>query len=179
MFDRLLDLLQACFTALLPFVILQPYEQGVLCRLGKFQRVLGPGFHWCYPFHIDRVWEDHVTPRTEHLQSLSTTTKDGKAICFDVVVTYRISDIEKAVLEVTHVTDSIADTCMGIIGTALSESTWEEILHGTVTDSLTKLCRSRGWKWGIEIMSVQLAGVAQTRNIRLAGQTQHLAMQHQ
>jgi regulator of protease activity HflC (stomatin/prohibitin superfamily) len=174
MFDWIWNALSAIGEALLPFVVLQPYESGVLCRLGTFKRVLGPGFHWVFPFHIDRVWDDHITPRTEHLSGLATTTKDGKSIGFDAIVTYRIKDIEKAVLRVTHVQDAIADTCMGIIGTELSNATWEDVLHGKATESLTSACRERGWKWGVEIMSVQLAGVALVRNFRLSGSAQHL-----
>lgn len=169
MFDRIVDVLQAIWHALLPWVVLQPYEAGVLVRLGTFKRVLGPGFHWVIPFHVDKVWDDHTTPSTHHLAGLSTTTKDGKAIGFDAIVTYQISDIEKATLRVTQVKDAIVDTCMGIIGTAISEATWENVLHGEVVEDLTKRCRARGWKWGIEIISVQLAGVCTVKNIRLSG----------
>lgn len=169
MFDKLFDIITSIWDALLPFVVLEPFEAGVLVRLGKFVRVLEPGFHWVYPLHIDKIWNEHTVPRTHHLQGLSTTTRDGKTIGFDAVVTYQISDIEKALLRVTDVKDAVIDTCMGVIGTELSETTWDEVLHGTVVDGLTKACKARGRKWGIEIMSVQLAGVATVKNLRLSG----------
>src|SRR6266403_3035887 len=180
MFDWLRDLLQGIWHSLIPWVVLQPYEQGVLVRLGKFKRVLDSGFHWVIPFHVDKVWDDHVTPTTHHLAGMATTTKDGKSIGFDAVVTYRISDMEKAVLRVTHVKDAIVDTCMGIIGTELSDATWEGILHGDVVEALTETCRKRGWKWGIEVMQVQLAGVWLVRNIRLSGTSgsSHMEVEH-
>jgi regulator of protease activity HflC (stomatin/prohibitin superfamily) len=110
---------------------------------------------------------------------MATTTKDGKPIGFDAIVTYRISDIEKAVLRVTLVKDAIVDTCMGIIGTELSNATWEDIFHGNVVEDLTEACRKRGWKWGIEIMQVQLAGVCLVKNIRLSGgSAQHMDIEH-
>jgi len=111
---------------------------------------------------------------------MATTTKDGKSIGFDAVVTYRISDMEKAVLRVTHVKDAIVDTCMGIIGTELSDATWEDILHGNTVEALTEACRKRGWKWGIEVMQVQLAGVCLVRNIRLSGTSgsSHMEVEH-
>jgi regulator of protease activity HflC (stomatin/prohibitin superfamily) len=177
LFDRLFEVLQWVGEALLPFVVLQPYEAAVLVRLGRFKRVLAGGFHWLAPFHIDVVWHDHITPTTHHLAGLSTTTKDGRSIGFDAIVTYKISDIEKALLNVTDVKDAVVDTCMGIIGTALSDATWEDILHGRMTDELTKLCRARGWRWGIEVMSVQLAGVALVKNIRLSGMQHEHSMQ--
>lgn len=168
MLERLIDFVQQIFISLLPWAIVEPYQQAVLTRLGKFNRVLEPGFHWRLPF-FDVVLADHVTPRTEHLVGLATTTKDGQSIGFDAVITYRISDIRKAVLDVTDLKDAIADTCAGVIGTALHAATWEAILSGDALEELTNLCRKRGWKWGVEIQAVQLAGVALVKNLRLSG----------
>jgi len=167
-FDKIFEIIQACFEALVPFVILYPFERGLLIRLGKFKRELGPGFHWVLPLHFDTVLHEHVTVRTEHLAGLSTTTSDGKSVGFDAIVTYRISDLEKALLQVTDLKDVIADTCAGQIGTTLSESNWEAIRHGEVVENLSAVCRKRGWKYGVEIVAVQLAGVALVRNFRIS-----------
>ncbi len=175
MFDKLVDLLQQTFHALLPFVVLEPFERGVLTRLGKVKRELGPGFHWCFPFHIDSVWHEHVTPRTSRISGLSTTTTDGKAVGFDAVITYRITDITKALMEVTDLQDALVDSCAGIIGTQLSSSSWQDILHGDAVEALAPACRKRGWRWGVEIMSVQLTGIAVVKNLRLAITSAHAA----
>ena len=86
MFDRLIDILLAVFSSLIPWKVVQPYEKAVLVRLGQFVRVLEPGFHWVIPLHIDHVYNDAVTPRTELLTGLATDTKDGKAAGFDAVL---------------------------------------------------------------------------------------------
>ena len=130
MFDRIFEIIQWLFEFLVPFVILFPFERGLLIRLGKFKRELDPGFHWCAPFHIDTVLHDHVTPRVDHLIGLATTTKDDKSVGFDAVVTWRISDIKRALLEVTDLKDAIADICAGQIGTTLADTTWDSIRSG-------------------------------------------------
>jgi regulator of protease activity HflC (stomatin/prohibitin superfamily) len=168
MFDRLWELIQWLVEFVVPFVILFPYERGLLIRLGKYKRELGPGFHWVLPCHMDTVLHESVVARTEHLAGLSTTTADGKSVGFDAIVTYRISNLEKALLEVSDLKDAIADTVAGQLGTTLSESNWASIRSGEVVDNLTAVCRKRGWKWGVEIVSVQLAGVALVKNIRLS-----------
>jgi hypothetical protein len=84
------------------------------------------------------------------------------------VITYRISDIQKALLEVSALKDAIADSCAGIVGTELSNTTWTDIVHGNTVDALTAACRKRGWKWGVEIQQVQLTGVAPVRNLRVS-----------
>lgn len=174
-FDKLVDLLVSSLHLCMFWTVVQAYEQAVRFRLGHFVEVLEPGFHWRLPFAIDYVHKEHVVPRTERLASLATTTADGKSVAFDAVVTYRISDIRKAVMEVEDVRDSIADACAGVIGTSLAGATWESIRTGSISDDLTAACRKRGWKWGIEIQSVQLTGISLVRNLRLtvSGQTHH------
>jgi len=171
-FDWILQVLQYVWEALVPCVVMQPFEAGVLIRLGKYKRNLEPGFHLVWPFHIDKVWHEHTTARTDHLTGLATTTTDGKSIGFDAVVTWKINDIRKALLEVTDLKDAIADTCSGQIGTTLAECDWASIRVDQTSEQLTKACRARGWKWGVEILNVQLSGVAVVRNFRVTGNSQ-------
>lgn len=167
MFDKLFDALAEIWKELIPVVTVDPYEGAVQLRMGAFLRVLEGGhWYWKVPW-ADRIIPEHVVPRTERIAGLATTTIDGKAIGFDAVITYRISDIQKATLEVSDLKDAIADSCAGIIGTELSNSSWDDIVHGRAVEGLTAACRKRGWKWGVEIQNVQLTGVAAVRNIRL------------
>jgi regulator of protease activity HflC (stomatin/prohibitin superfamily) len=174
--DKLLDFLAGIWNDLVPIQVVPPYSGGVQLRLGKFLRVLqGGGWYWKAPF-ADNVLLDHVVPRTERLSGLATTTSDGKAIGFDAVITWRISDVQKAMLDVSDLKDAIADSCAGIIGTELSRSPWEAIVHGETVEALTAACRKRGWKWGVEIQLVQLTGVAPVKNLRvsLSGHAPHV-----
>lgn len=172
MFDRIFDIIRWLLETVVFWVVIEPFESGVLTRLGKFQRTLDPGFHWVAPFHIDKVWNEHVTPRTEHLTGLATTTVDGHPIGFDAVVTWKIHDIRKALMDVTDLKDALADTCAGQIGTTLAESEWAAIIQGKTTEKLTDVCRKRGWKWGVEILQVQLSGVTKVKTIRVTGNSQ-------
>ena len=122
MFDKLIDILREIWSELIPIEVIHPYNGGIQLRMGKFLRVLEGGkWYWKIPF-ADATMTDHVVPRTERLTGLATTTVDGKAIGFDAVITYRISDIQKALLEVSALKDAIADSCAGIIGTELSNT---------------------------------------------------------
>jgi regulator of protease activity HflC (stomatin/prohibitin superfamily) len=175
MFDRLIDLLIEFLKAFQPCGIILEYQQAVRLRFGHYKETLNPGFYWMIPFWIDDIIYDHVTPTVDRIPAMSTTTKDGKAIGFEGVITYKISDIKKALLEVTQVHDAIVDACAGTIGGTLSTFTWEQIWHGEADDTISTACRKRGWRWGVEIMSVQLAGVCLTRNLRImqSGAVQH------
>ena len=173
MFDRIFDIISEIWHELIPIILVDPYEGAVHLRMGAFKRVLeGGNWYWKIPF-ADRVVPEHVVPRTERIGGLATTTVDGKAIGFDAVITYRISDIQKATMEVSDLKDAIADSCAGIIGTELINTTWDDIVHGKTVESLTAVCRKRGWKWGVEIQQVQLTGVAPVRNLRISMNNGH------
>jgi regulator of protease activity HflC (stomatin/prohibitin superfamily) len=174
-FDKLLEILQSLGHELLPIKVMQPFAGGVHLRMGAFLRELEGGrWYWKIPL-VDDVIEEHIVPRTERITGLATTTIDGKAIGFDAVITYRISNVRKAILDVQDLKDAIADSCAGVIGTRLSNATWESIVHGDMVDELTAACRQRGFKWGVEIQLVQLTGVAPVKNLRvsLSGHTPH------
>lgn len=168
MLDKLLDFLASIWHELIPITVLHPYDGAVQLRMGKTLRVLpGGGWYWKIPF-MDDIINEHIVPRTTRLTGLATTTVDGKAIGFDAVVTWRISDVQKAMLEVSELKDAIADSCAGIIGTELSNAAWIDIVHGNTVEALTSACRKRGWKWGVEIQLVQLTGVAPVKNLRVS-----------
>lgn len=168
MWDKLIDLLQSVWNELMPIAVVHPYNGGLQLRMGKLIRVIeGGNWYWKVPF-ADNILYEHVVPRTERLTGLATTTVDGKAVGFDAVITWRISDLRKALLEVSDLKDAIADSCAGIIGTELSNATWDDIIHGNIVDALTAACRKRGWKWGVEIQMVQLTGVAPVKNLRVS-----------
>jgi regulator of protease activity HflC (stomatin/prohibitin superfamily) len=168
MLDKLLEFLASIWHELVPITVMHPYNSGVQLRMGKTLRVLeAGGWYWKIPF-VDDVLNEHIVPRTERLTGLATTTSDGRAIGFDAVITYRISDIQKALLDVHDLKDAIADSCAGIIGTELSNSTWVSIIHGDTVEDLTAACRKRAWKWGVEIQLVQLTGVAPVKNLRVS-----------
>ena len=175
MFDKLIDILREVWSELIPIQIINQYNGGVQLRMGKMVRVLEGGWYWKVPF-TDTILIEHIIPRTERLTGLATTTADGKAIGFDAVVTWKVSDIQKALMDVVDLKDAIADSCAGIIGTELSNASWADIIRGNTTESLTAACRKRGWRWGVEIQQVQLTGVAPVKNLRvsLSGHAQHL-----
>lgn len=149
------------------WVVVYEYERGVLLRLGTFNRVLEPGFHFVIPFAVDTILVDNIVTRTSDLASQSLTTKDNKTVSLTAVITSNIRDIKKALLEVEGVDHALVDACSAAIGDYVRDFTWEELRGSLSVETLTKLCRKNAWRYGIEIERVQLADLALSRVIRL------------
>lgn len=167
MLDKLVDLLTTWLNLFRFWIVVEPFEAGIVTRLGKFNREIGPGLHWLIPFGVDNAFTEFMTSRAATLGEQSITTADGKSIGLQAVVTYKIHNARKALLEVHDVVDCVLDATQGIIGTTLSSMTWVDIHTSNTTEVLTAVCRQRAFKLGVEIQAVQLASLGLAKTIRL------------
>ena len=167
MLDRLIDLV-VNFIGLFQFwVIVYEYERGVVLRLGRYKRVLEPGFHWCWPFHIDYVMVDNVVNRVIELGAQSLTTKDGHDVTVNAVVTASICDIRRALLDVEDVDHAVTDACCATVGEHVNETTWDELRTELAAEELKKACYLNALRYGIEIQRVQLKDLTRCRSLRI------------
>lgn len=168
MFDRLVELLISCVDLLRFWVIIRPYESGVKLRLGKFVGVLEPGWNWMIPLGIDQYEHEHIVPRTHTLDPQSVTLADGKQVGFQAVITYKVRDIKVALLEVEDSEHAIKDACAGTIAHTVSVCTWDELVQSEDwVDRVLSAVRKRGFKFGLEITSVQFSTLALVKTLRI------------
>jgi regulator of protease activity HflC (stomatin/prohibitin superfamily) len=167
MFDKLIDLFLQFIDLFRFFTVCNEFERGVVLRLGVYQKVLEPGFHLILPFNLDQVIYDNVVPRTTNLGAQGLTTRDGKTITLSAIVTAQIRDIRKATLEVEHVDTALVDSCFATIGDLVVSHDWDSIKTPEFSDAVTKACRRQAFKYGIEILRVQLSDLTPSRALRL------------
>lgn len=174
MLDRIIDFLISIVKIFQFWVLVYAYERGVVLRLGKFHRVIGPdngvrgtGFHWCIPFHVDHVLVDNVVLRTIRLGAQSLTTKDGQTIVVSAVISLSIDDIKKALLEVESVEHAMIDSCCGAIADHVDESNWDQLIGEASFQKLTRVCKREAKRYGIDVQRVKLADRAISRTYRL------------
>jgi regulator of protease activity HflC (stomatin/prohibitin superfamily) len=192
--DKLIDIIRECFFFFVPMVVLRPYERGVRQRSHPWRegvglKVLGPGFHWVVPFNVDDVLRDTVTPRTYRIVA-NLTTLDGRAIKVAIVITARIRDIEKALLEVEDVDTALKDSAHGVLFRYVAARSWDDLRKAqredeaegedgnTGPDELYKPIRKLAFRWGVEVMRVQLSDLATSRTLCVNMEnSQHLPTQ--
>ena len=81
---------------------LQEWERGVLLRLGRFERVLGPGINWTFPGFDRRVATVDMRIRSTPFQAEKTLTRDTVPVNVDAVLFWVVTDARKAIVEVEH-----------------------------------------------------------------------------
>lgn len=168
MLDKLIDLLVSVLDLFRFWIVVEPYEQIVVTRLGPVHRVLlTSGFYWKLPFNIDRETGDVVVPRTHDMPMQCFTLKDGTTVAVGPVITYRTNDVEKLLMEAEDAETAVRDAARGTIRETLQPFTWEQLLDSNLTDILTKAVRKMAWKWGVEVIQVSLADVCKVKVLRV------------
>lgn len=141
------------------------WEQSVILRFGRFNRVAGPGFHWTIPF-VKYALKRSVVTTTTALRPQSVVTLDGKVVTSEAVVRWRVSDVKTFTLDVWDGTNVIIDSTQGAIANALRavNSDDPELPKKILSESRKALT-----KYGIAVEAVTLTALAPVRVIRLIG----------
>ena len=177
MLDKLLDFIISTLKIFQFWVVIYPYERGVLLRLGEYVKTFQPGFHWCFPLKIDRVIAVDVVLRTLRLGAQSLVTHDEKPIIINTVITCRITDPKCAILDVFSIEHVIDDACSGLVAAFVAGSTTEYIIQCCAEQDaeLLQNCQDQAAEYGIEIIRVQFTDVSPSRTLRLLNSTNEAA----
>ena len=164
MFDKLIDLIVTFIHDILPFKIVDQWEQGVHLRFGRFFRVVYPGLNWKVPF-FDQVLTTPVITQTVNLKPQTVTSLDEKSVVLTSIVRYHIVDVEKFLLGVMHANDVLVDTTQGIIRDVVEGTKWEDLydLSNIVRPEVNDFVG----KWGITVEQVSFPDLGQIVTYRV------------
>jgi regulator of protease activity HflC (stomatin/prohibitin superfamily) len=149
------------------WVVLDAFEQGIILRLGKFHRGVGPGFHWRRPFNIDRLLWLNTRKKTTDSWEMTLTTRDGQTftISFDMIM--EVIDAEKALLNVDDWVHVSYTTAKIIISNIVENSTYQEVLHSEFAKKIHMTVNDTLYVFGINVTSFGLTDKASTRAYKL------------
>jgi regulator of protease activity HflC (stomatin/prohibitin superfamily) len=168
MFDRIFDFIADAWEWLIPWVIIDQYEQGVVLRLGKFKRAVNPGLRFIWPFGIEDVKYETVVRQTAYLDPQSITTQDGKSVTVAAIVIFTISDIRKFLLDIDEGETDMCNMVYGIISDAIESTNWKDVVsvefNGKVLENAQKDCNDY---CGVNVIAVKWSDKATARNLRL------------
>ena len=141
-------------------VIVQPYEQGLQIRLGKYIGRLNPGFRWIVPF-VSEVIKLDLRTMVMEVPSQEVITKDNSPTNVDAIVYVRVIDPEKAFFEVSNyrlATVALAQTSLrGIIG----DMELDEVLYNrdVINTKLRDILDRETDQWGVKVERVEIKEV--------------------
>jgi len=149
--------------------IVREYERVVIFRLGRFSGVKGPGIFFIIPI-IDRVILLDLRVFTIDVAKQVVITKDNVSVEVDAVIYYRVTEPEKAVIQVENyklATSLLAQTTLRDV---LGQIELDDLLskRDELNKKLQEILDRHTDPWGIKVTAVTLRDVALPESMRRA-----------
>lgn len=140
--------------------IINQYERGVVLRLGKFSRILKPGFRIIIPY-IDHMVKVDVRTTPMDIPKQEVITRDNVTVNVDAIVYFRVLDAAKAVLETTNYTYATSTFAQTALRDVTGNFDLDEILskRDEISAQIREIVDAQTDKWGIDIENVKLQNI--------------------
>lgn len=162
--NTILQLIRQFFGAFRWWIIVQPWEQAVRTRLGKYVRLLGPGIHLRLPI-IDACFVQSTRRRMLHLATQTVATKDGKTVTLGGAVAYEITDVRKLYETLHDAAGTIENLCLCAIAEIVVKHDAMECRPIYIGEEATKLVNFSAY--GLGSASVCVTDFAFVKTFRL------------
>jgi regulator of protease activity HflC (stomatin/prohibitin superfamily) len=140
--------------------ILKEYERAVVFRLGRFNKVKGPGLFILWP-GIDKMAKVHLRVITMDVPPQDVITKDNISIKVNAVGYFRVFEPAKAVLEVEDYLYATSQLAQTTLRSVLGEYELDDILmkREKINLRLQKIIDLQTDPWGIKVTTVEIKHV--------------------
>jgi len=137
--------------------VVDQYERAVVLTLGKYTGTRSPGLTWIF-VGIQRMIKVDLRITTIDIPQQEVITKDNVTMGVNAVVYFRVSNAEKAVLEVRdfhravalYAQASLRDVIGGVeLDTLLSE-------RDKIADDIKKIVDVATDPWGIDVLTIKM-----------------------
>ncbi len=118
----------ALIWALMGTYQLEPGEQGVALRFGKYSDMIGPGLHW-YPWLIDEVRRANTGEVRKLPLSAEMITADQNLVGIQLTVQYRIGDSRAYLLRVGNAEDVLRHSTESALRHVVGNSTLNQVIN--------------------------------------------------
>jgi regulator of protease activity HflC (stomatin/prohibitin superfamily) len=154
--------------------VIQQSTVGVVQRLGRYQRTLGPGVHLLVPM-LDRV--SATVDMKETVQAFPpqpVITQDNVTIGIDTVVYYQVTDAVKSTYEVANVLLAMEQLTVTTLRNVVGSMTLEDTLtsRDEINSQLRIVLDEATEKWGVRVTRVELKSIDPPRTIQEAMEQQ-------
>jgi regulator of protease activity HflC (stomatin/prohibitin superfamily) len=173
MFDRLFDFIKQFGRFFQFWYIMDPYEGGVILRLGKFNRMAKIGWNWIIPFMVERELGCNSATHTLVVGPQSLMTKDAKQVVITTVITCTVEEPKAFILQINGGMTALDDAATGVVSRLVMGNTLEQLLAMDIENKLSIDVRRFAKPWGVGISRVQLSDFTTMRSIRLLQSMNH------
>ena len=151
--------------------IVRPTHRALIERLGKYNNLANPGFHWIIPV-IDKMYRVNVTEQMVDAEPQEIITNDNLNASVDAQVYFRVKADEESVKGSIYnvanfryqIVNLARTTLRNIIGTMTLKSANSE--RGKINAELYNTLHTETAGWGIEIVRTELKQIDPPKDVQ-------------
>ena len=140
--------------------IVQPYEQAIYMRLGKYVRVLNQGLNFVCPL-INQVVKLDLRTQVLDVPSQEVITRDNSPVNVDAIIYIKVTDPKNAFFEVTNYRTATIYLAQTTLRSIIGEMELDEILSSRekINIQLRDTLDESTDKWGVKVEAVEIREV--------------------
>lgn len=137
------------------------YERGIKFSLGKFSKIMNPGWNIVLPIFQSFKKVD-IRTKAVDVPEQDAITRDNVSVRINAVIYYKIFDASKAILEVENFYYAVSQLAQTTMRNAVGEVSLDELLseRDMISKKICDIIDKATDPWGIKVENVELKDVA-------------------
>ena len=137
------------------------YERGIKFSLGKFSKIMNPGWNIVLPIFQSYKKVD-IRTKAVDVPEQDAITKDNVSIRINAVLYYKIFDASKAIIAVEDYRYAVAQLAQTTMRNAVGAVSLDELLaeRDKISEEICKIVDEATDPWGIKVENVELKDVS-------------------
>jgi regulator of protease activity HflC (stomatin/prohibitin superfamily) len=140
--------------------ILREYERGVLFTLGRYTKVIGPGFVLVIPV-VQQIQKVQLRTVVEDVPTQDVISRDNVSVKVNAVLYYRVVSPDKAILNVENFDDATSQLAQTTLRSVLGKHELDEMLaeRDKLNADIQEILDRQTDAWGIKVSNVEIKHV--------------------
>lgn len=137
------------------------YQRGVKFTFGKFTSIMNPGWRIVWPI-IQSYQKVDVRIKAVDVPDQNAITRDNVSVKVNAVIYYKVSDADKAIIEVEDFRYAISQYAQTTMRNIVGEVTLDELLSSRdkIADRIREIVDKETDAWGLKVQNVELKDVS-------------------
>lgn len=137
------------------------YERGIKFTLGKFSKIMNPGWRLVFPIFQSYRKVD-IRTKAVDVPEQDAITKDNVSVRINAVIYYKVFNASKAVLEVENFYFAVGQLAQTTMRNAVGSVSLDELLseRDKISTEICNIIDEATDPWGIKVENVELKDVS-------------------
>jgi regulator of protease activity HflC (stomatin/prohibitin superfamily) len=137
------------------------YQRGVKFTFGKFTSVMEPGWRLVWPI-IQSYQKVDIRTKAVDVPDQNAITRDNVTVKVNAVIYYKVSDANKAIIEVEDFQYAISQYAQTTMRNIVGEVTLDELLSSRdkIAERIREIVDKETDAWGLKVQNVELKDVS-------------------